>query len=102
MKGGPHLPQLEKALAWNEDPTQPKINKLKKKNPSLYFKKKKKKVFMTTLSIRAENYQQLKHLSIGEPDIQIVPYSYNGIYKTIKKKNYYTCNIVESQSERRL
>ena len=31
MKSGPHLPQLEKALAWNEDPTQPKkINKLKK------------------------------------------------------------------------
>ena len=28
MKSGPHLPQLEKALARNEDPTQPKINKL--------------------------------------------------------------------------
>ena len=27
MKSGPHLPQLEKALARNEDPTQPKINK---------------------------------------------------------------------------
>ena len=27
MKSGPCLPQLEKALAWNEDPTQPKINK---------------------------------------------------------------------------
>ena len=28
MKSGPRLPQLEKALAQNEDPTQPKINKL--------------------------------------------------------------------------
>ena len=28
MKSGPHLPQLEKALARNEDPTQPKLNKL--------------------------------------------------------------------------
>ena len=28
MKSGPRLPQLEKALARNEDPTQPKINKL--------------------------------------------------------------------------
>ena len=27
MKSGPHLPQLEKALARTEDPTQPKINK---------------------------------------------------------------------------
>ena len=27
MKRGPRLPQLDKALAWNEDPTQPKINK---------------------------------------------------------------------------
>ena len=27
MKSGPHLPQLEKALARNEDPTQLKINK---------------------------------------------------------------------------
>ena len=27
MKSGPRLPQLEKALAQNEDPTQPKINK---------------------------------------------------------------------------
>ena len=27
MKSGLHLPQLEKALAQNEDPTQPKINK---------------------------------------------------------------------------
>ena len=27
MKSGPRLPQLEKALARNEDPTQPKINK---------------------------------------------------------------------------
>ena len=27
MKGGPRLPQLGKALAQNEDPTQPKINK---------------------------------------------------------------------------
>ena len=27
MKSGPHLPQLEKALAPNEDPTQLKINK---------------------------------------------------------------------------
>ena len=26
MKSGPRLPQLEKALARNEDPTQPKIN----------------------------------------------------------------------------
>ena len=26
MKSGPRLPQLEKALAGNEDPTQPKIN----------------------------------------------------------------------------
>ena len=26
MKSGPHLPQLEKALARTEDPTQPKIN----------------------------------------------------------------------------
>ena len=25
MKGGPHLPQLEKALARTEDPAQPKI-----------------------------------------------------------------------------
>ena len=29
MKSGPRLPQLEKALAQNEDPTQLKINKLK-------------------------------------------------------------------------
>ena len=28
MKSGPRSPQLEKALARNEDPTQPKINKL--------------------------------------------------------------------------
>ena len=28
MKSGPHLPQLEKALARTEDPAQPKINKL--------------------------------------------------------------------------
>ena len=27
MKSGPHLPQLEKALARTEDPAQPKINK---------------------------------------------------------------------------
>ena len=27
MKSGPRLPQLEKALARTEDPTQPKINK---------------------------------------------------------------------------
>ena len=27
MKSGPCLPQLEKALAQNKDPTQPKINK---------------------------------------------------------------------------
>ena len=27
MRGGPHLPQLERALARSEDPTQPKINK---------------------------------------------------------------------------
>ena len=27
MKSGPRLPQLEKALARNEDPTQPKIKK---------------------------------------------------------------------------
>ena len=27
MKSGHHLPQLEKALARTEDPTQPKINK---------------------------------------------------------------------------
>ena len=27
MKSGPRLPQLEKTLAQNEDPTQPKINK---------------------------------------------------------------------------
>ena len=27
MKSGSRLPQLEKALARNEDPTQPKINK---------------------------------------------------------------------------
>ena len=27
MKRGPRLPQLEKALARTEDPTQPKINK---------------------------------------------------------------------------
>ena len=27
MKSGPRLPQLEKALALTEDPTQPKINK---------------------------------------------------------------------------
>ena len=27
MKSGPHLPQLEKALARTEDPTQSKINK---------------------------------------------------------------------------
>ena len=27
MKSGPRLPQLEKALAGTEDPTQPKINK---------------------------------------------------------------------------
>ena len=27
MKSGPHLPQLEKALARNEDPTQLKVNK---------------------------------------------------------------------------
>ena len=27
MKSGPRSPQLEKALARNEDPTQPKINK---------------------------------------------------------------------------
>ena len=26
MKSGPRLPQLEKALTRNEDPTQPKIN----------------------------------------------------------------------------
>ena len=26
MKSGPHLPQLERALAQNKDPTQPKIN----------------------------------------------------------------------------
>ena len=36
MKSGPRLPQVEKALARNEDPTQPKINKvainLKNKN----------------------------------------------------------------------
>ena len=30
MKSGPRLPQLEKALAQNKDPTQPKINKNKK------------------------------------------------------------------------
>ena len=29
-KSGPRLPQLEKALARNEDPTQPKINKINK------------------------------------------------------------------------
>ena len=29
MKSGPHSPQLEKALARNEDPTQLKINKNK-------------------------------------------------------------------------
>ena len=28
MKSGPRLPQLEKALARTEDPTQPKINKI--------------------------------------------------------------------------
>ena len=28
MKNGPRLPQLEKALARTEDPTQPKINKV--------------------------------------------------------------------------
>ena len=27
MRSGPRLPQLEEALARNEDPTQPKINK---------------------------------------------------------------------------
>ena len=27
MKSGPHLPQLQKALARKENPTQPKINK---------------------------------------------------------------------------
>ena len=27
MKGGPHLPQLERALARTEDPAQPKMNK---------------------------------------------------------------------------
>ena len=27
MKSGPHLPQLEKALARTEDPVQPRINK---------------------------------------------------------------------------
>ena len=27
MRSGPRLPQLEKALARTEDPTQPKINK---------------------------------------------------------------------------
>ena len=27
MKSGPHLPQLEKALARTKDPEQPKINK---------------------------------------------------------------------------
>ena len=27
MKSGPHLPQLERALARTEDPAQPKINK---------------------------------------------------------------------------
>ena len=30
MKSGPRLPQLEKALARNEDPTQPKKKKKKK------------------------------------------------------------------------
>ena len=30
MKSGPRLLQLEKALARNEDPTQPKINKINK------------------------------------------------------------------------
>ena len=38
MKNGPRLPQLEKALARNEDPTQPKINKV-----AINLKKKKKK-----------------------------------------------------------
>ena len=36
MKSGPRLPQLEKALARTEDPTQPKIKK-KKKPPSWDF-----------------------------------------------------------------
>ena len=43
MKSGPHLPQLEKALAQKEDPTQPKIKKIKKQKGleirNLEFKK---------------------------------------------------------------
>ena len=43
MKSGPRLPQLEKALARTEDPTQPKINnnkiKKKKKKKNLLFLK---------------------------------------------------------------
>ena len=42
MKSGPRSPQLEKALAQNEDPTQPKINKFIKIVAVLTLKKKKK------------------------------------------------------------
>ena len=39
MKSGPRLPQLEKALARTEDPTQPKIKKIKKKDdPGIHEK----------------------------------------------------------------
>ena len=54
MRSGPRLPQLEKALAQNEGPTQPKIKKqinlkkLKKKKDSsgipIPLKKKKKRI----------------------------------------------------------
>ena len=40
MRSGPRLPQLEKALARTEDPTQPKINKVaikKKKMLKIFF-----------------------------------------------------------------
>ena len=39
MKGGPRLPQLEKALAQKRRPTQPKIN-IKKKKKKKSLKKK--------------------------------------------------------------
>ena len=49
MKNGPRLPQLEKALARNEDPTQPKINKV-----AINLKKKKKKTLAPAMSESTE------------------------------------------------
>ena len=53
MKSGPHLPQLERALAQTEDPTQPKINKVAIKKKKKCFKKKK--IFPSFFSIDIYN-----------------------------------------------